>query len=450
MGEAGAIDETAAAELLNRVAALVTGLRAAGFDVPTAGHLDAVAALQHIGLDDVATVRAALRATLLKEPDPERTFDRLFAHVLLPPAGYGDGAGAGAADLAEQLRAALERGVDDDLDRLAAQAVDALAGLDVAGRSDRYHLQRTTRALDLSDLYGSLLRKLRRDGGRDDFELSLQRAELSRMLDQFKKRLAREIAARRAEQEHDPPGSLRDRNVAELSATELAALRDVVRPLARLLAARAARHRRQRTSGRLDARRTIRRSLQAGGVPLDVVHRARHPHRPDLVVLCDVSGSVADYAQFTFMLVSALHDELRSVRSFAFVDGVAEVTDVFAEARYAISVHRLIERRGVVALHGHSDYGAAFHTFATNHLATITPRSTVLVVGDARTNYRDAGTAALRQIAERSRRLYWLNPEPEAEWGEGDSMIDAYRPWCSAVHEVRTLNQLAAAIGALL
>ena len=118
----------------------------------------------------------------------------------------------------------------------------------------------------------------------------------------------------------------------QLSALELSELRRVVQPLARQLAARISSHRRLRSTGRLDPRRTVRRSLQAGGVPLDVVMRRRHPHRPELVLLCDVSGSVAEFAQFTFTLVHALHDELRRVRSFAFVDGIAEVTDLFESA----------------------------------------------------------------------------------------------------------------------
>jgi hypothetical protein len=237
----------------------------------------------------------------------------------------------------------------------------------------------------------------------------------------------------------------------QLSALELSELRRVVQPLARQLAARISSHRRLRSTGRLDPRRTVRRSLQAGGVPFDVVMRRRHPHRPELVLLCDVSGSVAEFAQFTFTLVHALHDELRRVRSFAFVDGIAEVTDLFESAEHEIHVNRFVERRGVLGDDGHSDYGRAFSRFVEHHLAdAVSSRSTVIICGDARTNYRPDGADALKAIAAQARRVFWLNPEPETEWGASDSAMDDYRAYCRGAFEVRSLRQLGDVIASLV
>ena len=146
----------------------------------------------------------------------------------------------------------------------------------------------------------------------------------------------------------------------------------------------------------------MRRSIQSGGVPLDVVNRRRHPHRPEVALLCDVSGSVADFAQFTFDLVNAVHAELANVRSFAFVDGVAEVTDLFAEARYDLQVARVVERRGVVGLDGHSDYGRVFGEFERRYLDAVSHRTTVIVTGDGRGNYREDNVAAFAHLARRS------------------------------------------------
>ncbi|MEO5898706.1 MAG: VWA domain-containing protein, partial [Ilumatobacteraceae bacterium] len=187
-----------------------------------------------------------------------------------------------------------------------------------------------------------------------------------------------------------------------------------------------------------------------GGVPIDVVERRRFPHRPDLVLLCDVSGSVAPFAQFTLLLVNALHRELRTVRSFAFVDGVAEVTDLFADAVHDLDVHRLVERRGVVGLAGHSDYGRAFGQFVEHHLGAISTRTTVLICGDGRSNHLPPGADALRRIAARARCVYWLNPEPRAEWDTTDSVITALRPACREVFEVRTVRHLADVITQLV
>ena len=277
------------------------------------------------------------------------------------------------------------------------------------------------------------MQRLRRDEamGLTELELLLQRNELARLLEDFRRELAAQIADRLdrgdlADAADTPPMT---RDLLALSAVELNELRRTVQPLARQLAARIGRRRRQRATGRLDARTTARRSLQTGGVPLDPAWRKRHPHRPDVVVLCDVSGSVAEFAQFTFTLVHALHDELARVRSFAFIDGIVEVTDLFEAATHDIHVARLLERRGLIAGDGHSDYGQAFETFCRRHLDdVVTPRTTVLVTGDARTNYRAAGLTPFRSLCQRARRVYWLNPEPEDQWNTDDSAMSAYSP----------------------
>ena len=195
----------------------------------------------------------------------------------------------------------------------------------------------------------------------------------------------------------------------------------------------------------------MRRSLQSGGIPIDPVLRRRHPHRPDVVVLCDVSGSVAEFAQFTFTLVHALHDVLDGVRSFAFVGGVAETSDVFAQAVHEVPVQRMLERRGVVGLDGHSDYGAAFRQFADEYLDdAVGRRTTVIVTGDGRSNFRDPGREAFRAIAERARRVYWLDPEPRADWFVDDSAMADYAPLCDGVFEVSTVRSLADVIAELV
>ncbi len=236
-----------------------------------------------------------------------------------------------------------------------------------------------------------------------------------------------------------------------LSSAELAELRRTLQPLARQLAARIGRRRRPRSTGRLDPRRTFRRSLQTGGIPIDPALRRTHPHRPDVVVLCDISGSVAEFAQFTFTLVHAIHDVLAGVRSFAFVGGVADMTEIFTTANFDVPVQRVLERRGVVGFDGHSDYGAVFQQFCDQFLDDVVGRrTTVLVTGDGRTNFRDAGVAAFARIADRARRVYWLDPEPEAEWETDDSAMAQYRPHCDGVFEVSTVRALSDVIAAIV
>jgi uncharacterized protein with von Willebrand factor type A (vWA) domain len=458
--------------LVDRVGTLVEQLRHEHLPVTTGAHIDAVAALDHLPLLDLASVRAGLRATLVKQHDPDGVFDRAFAHVFaaapgephggsgesersdrppVPTIGRGEEPSAGS--LHDLIADALRRGDEEQLALLAARAVDAFAGLDASGRADRYHLQRVIHAIDLSRMLGAAMRRLRQEGALDELDLVLHRSEISALLEQFRRRIAEEIAARRRYEDRrrsDDRIELQDRELLQLSAADLGQLRRIVQPLARQMAARLRRQRRPHGGGRLDARRTIRRSMQTGGVPIDVVQRRIHPLRPDLVVLCDVSGSVAAFAQFTLMFVTALHAEVRNVRSFAFVDGVAEVTDLFQEARYRLDVNRIVERRGVLGLDGHSDYGRMFEDFLRDHREVLSPRTTVIVCGDARSNYRPAGVEALGRIGELARRVYWLNPEPRHEWDDTDSVIGEYRPLCRAVFEVRTARQLAEAVAALI
>jgi uncharacterized protein with von Willebrand factor type A (vWA) domain len=448
------------APLLDRVERLADALRRAGVAVSTGDVIDAVRALGHIDLLDRETVRAVLRATLAKDPVAVERFDAVFGRVFgvrAPEPGRSPAVPLPAyeatpTETSAAVLAALQAGDPEQLRLLAARAVELYAGDVEAGR-ERYLLQRVLRALDLSRMMAAAMQQLRRDGELDEFSLMLARNDLRRLLEEFRRALAAEIAARRpldgvAVPEREDPV---DVELARLAPAELAELRRIVRPLARQLAARIGRRRRPRSTGRLDVRRTVRHSIQSGGVPLDVHHRRRHPHRPDVALLCDVSGSVADFAQFTFELVNAVHAELANVRSFAFVDGVAEVTDLFAEARYDLQVARVIERRGVVGLDGHSDYGRVFGEFERRFLVeAVSHRTTVIVTGDARGNYRDDNVAAFARIAQRARRLFWLNPEPHEEWGEDDSLIEVYRGHCDGVFEARTVRQLADVIAQLV
>ena len=220
-------------------------------------------------------------------------------------------------------------------------------------------------------------------------------------------------------------------------------MREAIRPLAQKLAARIARRRRFRRHGRLDVRRTIRRSLSAGGVLLDPAFRHPKAARPDIYLLCDISGSVAEFARFTMSLLYAMKEEFSRIRLFAFVDGIDEVTDVMARQSHELAPRNLLYGTNVITGDGHSDYGNVFRRFwhVYGH-ADLDPRSTVIVTGDARGNYRDPGLEALGLVGERARKLYWLNPEPREDWNTTDSIMDAYAPHCHGVFEARNLRQL--------
>ncbi|MEP6799868.1 MAG: VWA domain-containing protein, partial [Lapillicoccus sp.] len=229
---------------------------------------------------------------------------------------------------------------------------------------------------------------------------------------------------------------------------QLAELRSAVQPLSRKLATRLAAQRRRHSRGTIDVRRTLRRSMSTGGVPLTPAYRKPRPSRPELVLLCDVSGSVAGFSGFTMLLVRALSDQFSKVRVFAFVNAMDEVTDIVRHGDGDLSA-QIVQQAQVTRWHGSSDYGEALGDFAELYLDVVGARTSVLVLGDARTNYGDPNLSALARIAAASRRTHWLNPERVGTWGQGDSVAHDYARIVE-MHECRTVEQLSRFIGRLL
>jgi uncharacterized protein len=468
--------------VLAAVVTFAAQLRQLGIPVSLAEVVDAVHALCVTDLFDRAKVGRALRLTMVKHAEDmalfEAAFDLAFparaaaAEDAAPAGGRGPGHDRGfgissqtaaAPDLLARLVAALRSGADVPLDALAGEVVTAFGGLagasaeSVGGAagSQRYHHYRVLRQLDVSEL---LQRSMRLDGvsGLGALDRRVAAAAAGERLEEFRVALGAELRRRLAEI-NGLAASLRqlrdttlDVEFLRAGPADLAAMRETVRPLARRLAARAARRARLRPSGRLDMRRTMRRALSTGGVPLYPALRRRHRTRPRLLVLCDVSGSVAEFAKFTLSLLHALHAELPRLRSFVFVDGPHEITDLVESSPGVIDTRHLLSRPGVVRDDGHSDYGAMFDRFLREHGRDLAPETTLIVCGDARCNYRPPRPELLAALATRVRHVYWLNPEPRGEWDTRDSVMSVYARHCDGRAEVRTLRQLSAWVETLV
>jgi hypothetical protein len=176
---------------------------------------------------------------------------------------------------------------------------------------------------------------------------------------------------------------------------------------------------------------------------IEPLFKAPKKSKPEIVILCDVSGSMATFARFTMQLTYAISTELAKVRVFAFIDGLDEVTSHFtAETDFAESLITMSREADLVRRDGHSDYGRSFTEMWERYADAVTPRSTLIITGDARNNYREPGVEAFEQLADRSRATFWLNPEPNRFWDTGDSVMSLYGPACDRVEQVRTLRQL--------
>ena len=438
--------------MLTRLLEFNHALRSAGIPVAVSEGLDALRTIEHLDISDRSRFKAALAATLVKDAAQSNAFETLFDLYFgagpgtpVPPEPAGPP--TSREELLEDLLDALRSGDAGALGEIARRAVDRFGRLEGQGSREWYSNYEVMRTLAPDVLLQRLLTEIDTEDI-PGFEAQLLRDEFERSVRMFRAAVLAETRRRVAEVKGPEAvasyavGPLPE-DVTFLSATaDMAELRKAIRPLARKLATRVALKRRRSSRGHVDIRRTIRRSLSTGGVPFDTALRHRTPHRPELFILCDVSSSVARFARFALMLTHALASQFSKVRSFAFVDGIDEVTRFFEHEDFFAAVDQMNREATVVWEDGHSDYGAIFERFAASYVRDVTPKTTLLILGDARTNYRARRTGALKQLVDAAHHTYWLNPEPISDWDTGDSAASEYAAVVDRMVEVRNLRQL--------
>ena len=469
--------------MLDLLAGFVTELRSAGLPVSLTENLDAMEAVQHIPIEDREAFKYALGATMVKNNAHWRAFETVFeVYFSLRGPEYkivegetdldemwremqeqmrqGDGKSQGGSmdqltpeELAQMLLQALMNGDQAMMRALARQAVQRFAGME-PGRpvGGTYYLYRTLRNLDLDGMLEKLMEASREEVGGELTQLEdrLERDEYNDRIEQFKKEIEAEIRRRLVADRgaEAMAKTLRkplpeDVEFMHASRDEMQNLKKALQPLTRKLAARLARKRRHGRKGPLDFRSTVRHSLSYGGVPAEPKFKYPRPAKPELMVVADISGSVAAFARFTLMLVYAIQGQFSKVRSFVFIDGIDEVTDYFrGEEDIANAIHRVNTEADVVWVDGHSDYGHAFEVFWDRYGKDVGPKTTVLLLGDARNNYHASQAWVVKEIRQKARHVYWLNPEPKSYWNTGDSIVGDYGTHTDGVYECRNLRQL--------
>ena len=460
----------------------VAALRRAGVRVGPGETVDAAAAAAVLDVLRRDHFREGLAATLLRRSGQRQVFDTLFelyfpaavgagqGEVEVPRLGDAPGGGAaegiagGAVDLdalREVLAELLRDGDTAALAELARAVVEALGRTGGAGGSGPpgWSAYQALQALAPETLLARILAAMAAESAEEHtpFQAELMRRVIRARLAEFRTMVAAEVRRRSAEVRGREavartavPKQVEQVEFLRANAEQLAALRRTVAPFARRLATRLAVRRRHAKRGEIDLRRTMRRSLATGGVPMRPAARRRRPGRPELVVLCDVSGSVAGFSHFTLLLVQALREQFSRVRVFAFVERTAEVTAYFGPgAQPAGAMRRVLAETDLVATDGHSDYGGSLASFVRRYPDAVTARSSLLVLGDGRTNYRDPALATLAELVGQARHAYWLNPEPSRQWGTGDSAAPRYARLLP-MFECRTAEALAGVVEELL
>ncbi|WP_084351043.1 VWA domain-containing protein [Millisia brevis] len=442
--------------------------------VGTSETVDAGEVIAVLDLLDREALREGLACALIRRPTHRPSFDTLFD--LWFPAAIGDRAvddplprkRSDEVDLPALREMIAELLADGSPE--AMQQVEALIGAMVeqlgrygSARGPAYSAYQAVRALDLDALLERLVAGLMgaaapgSDRDREDYRQIVAQRSGQQAVADFRSRLERETRRRSAEQlgrervaSYGVSRPVEEVDLLRANAQQLTELRRVIVPLARRLAARLAVRRRRSHHGAIDIRRTLRKSMSTGGVPIDLVTRKPRPGRPELVVLCDVSGSVAGFSSFTLLFVHALREQFARVRVFAFVDASDEVTDYFgAGTDLVTALPDMLRTSRLVEFDGHSDYGGALATFADRFAHVVTPRSALLILGDGRSNYRDPRLDVMADLVGRARHAHWLNPEERGLWGTGDSAAHRYGEVIE-MHECRSASQLATVIEGLL
>ena len=468
--------------LLDRHIEFVEALRDAGLPVSLAEGLDAVRAIDALDIERRDTLRAAYAATLVKRQNHRPGFDQVFdlyfplligdgtvvsrrsltlapqpprmtmvsrrSLTLAPRTNDGGDGPEALAEFRETLTTAMAMGDPDVIAMLAREGVQRFGLIRGRGPGEqRWSSYNVLNRVSPDELVEQALRGMLGDEewGSDPAIRRLVEAQVKA----FEQRVESEVRRRAAEvrgpqhvARHTIRPAIEQVDFTSARRTDLELMRREIQPLARRLATRLSREHHARSRGPLDFRRTVRASMSSGGVPMETRHKPKRPGRTDLVVLCDVSGSVANFASFTLMLVFALREQFNRVRAFTFVDEIHEVTDRFKPgADPATTMAELAASARHATLWGRTNYGRAFTRFADDHPDALTPKTNLLVLGDARSNHTDLALPVVKDLVYAARHTWWLNPEHARNWNTGDSAAREYGRLVPMI-ECRNLTQL--------
>ena len=460
-------------------------LRKSGIRVSVAEAIDAFTALDELSLDEREVFRDALRASMVKRSEDIGTYDQLFDlfwsgfHDNLRDAFDGATQGLeGKFDL-DQLLKALQEGMANlppgelDLSELArALLTQDLASLEkmIREAAEGAGVARIENLLQIGFFSRRVMERMNAEGAAQelrDLAGRLQAAGMSegqaqalqelieRLLEALRKAVRNLTERELQKQNFDYMEKFRRETLIEksfyhLTEEEVRQMREVVNRLAQRIKNVLSLRRRRLQKGKLDLHQTLRRNMARGGVPFELSFKQRKKDRPKLVILCDVSSSVANVSRFMLQFVYSLQECFTKIRSFVFVAELGEVTQVFRDNDISDAIEKALDGGDVINVYTRSNFGYAFHHFWQNFMASIDKRTTVLVLGDARNNYNDPRAWCLRDVHHKAKNLVWLNPESPGAWGFGDSVMDKYLPYCDIAEECRNLRQLSKVVDRLV
>lgn len=476
----------------------IRALRAAGADASIAESIDAARAVALLGYADRRRLKDGLGVVLAKTPAEklihERVFDQFFGAADASAEAHqpGEGASADPQDAAPQPGEASgqpgQPGQDagggphadrpasptaasggDALQQLIAMAAEARGG--ASGErmpSLGPALNRAAEAANVDDIQfhtqvGPLTRRLLEELGIAPLDARVRQlllepqasgspdpqAELATLqaARESLRRAARALVEQRFELYGRPATEafmqdvVAQRTLGRLAPHDMERMRVVVARMAKRMAVKHSRRRRVQLRGQLDFRRMIRGSAGHDSVPHRLQFKYRRKDKPKFVAICDVSGSVAAHVRFLLLFLYALHGSVADLRSFAFANQLGDVSPLLENLPFDEAFDRILHTHA-----GSTDYGQAFTDLQDQFWDVIDRRTTVIILGDGRSNHAEPRVDILAEIASRAKRVMWLCPEPKSRWGSGDSVMPKYAPFCTLATHVASAADLERAI----
>ena len=454
-------------------------LRKSGVRVSVAEAIDAFQSLDQLSIDDREIFKDALRASMVKRGDEIQTYDQLFdlfwsGFYDSLQQGFGDAngdlsqMGLDVDELLRQLAEMMGEIGDGELDMselakaLLTQDLSTLEQM-IREAAEQAGMERIENMLQVGFFSRRTLEQMGMEGAGQELEdLAARMAELGMSDEQAEgmrnmiqklmealRRSVRNFTERELQtRNHDYMEKFRREMLTEksfyhLTEAEIQQMREVVHRLAQRIKNILSIRRKRLRRGKLDLHTTLRRNMARGGIPFEVVFKQRRKERPKLVILCDVSSSVANVSRFMLQFCYELQEAFTKIRAFVFVAELGEVTQTFQDKDVTAAIEQALDGGDVINVYTRSNFGFAFHHFWKNYLSAIDNKTTVLILGDARNNYNDPKAWCIRDIQNKAKNVVWLNPESPSAWGFGDSVMDRYMPYCDVVEECRNMRQLS-------
>ncbi|MDX2202174.1 MAG: VWA domain-containing protein [Hyphomicrobiaceae bacterium] len=442
----------------------IRALRLAGVEASTAEAIDAARTLALVGYDDREGLRASLAVVLAKSETEKAIYDTVFDQYFAPAAppapapdgGRSDGPQTGDPEIDALLAMAAGSGGEGGGGQPAADATRAQINRAAteAGADDirfqsqtSYYVARTMERLGIAALEARLIDLLNRNTP----EAETQAQQLADARDRLR-RMVRETIDRRYELYGRPATEqfmtdvAVNKSLAQLASSDMPRMKVAVARMAKRLAVKHSRRQRIRLNGQLDVRRTLRANAGRDSVPFDLVFRYKRRDKPRIVAVCDVSGSVSAHARFLLLFLHTLHHTVTDLATFVFSNALHDVADVLERLSFEEAMAQILRAYGG----GGTDYGAAFAKLEEDYWSSIDKRTTVLILGDGRSNYTPPRLELVRDMAERAKRIVWLATEAPGRWGTGDSYMPRYLPYCAQVSHCVTVADLERAVDEVL